>query len=174
MKKTILAMALCAGTAMAEDAVSKSLRTHVTTYKENILASMEKVPATDFAFKPASDVMSIQEMLGHLTDANYSICAPLKDEPNPDAGGNAKKHGEKAALLGALAKSFDYCLEAVSAADGKLAEQTKARVPRDKAWVALHILDHTALHYGNLITYMRIRGLVPVETERRLQAAPKK
>jgi uncharacterized damage-inducible protein DinB len=31
----------------------------------------------------------------------------------------------------------------------------------------MHLLDHTALHYGNLITYLRIKGLVPPETERR-------
>jgi uncharacterized damage-inducible protein DinB len=174
MKKLIWIGLVAVASAAAEDAVTKNLRAHVTTYKENILASMEKVPAADFSFKPAGDVMSFQEMLGHLTDANYSICAPLKNEANPDAGGNAKKHTEKAVLLAALGKSFDYCLEAVSMSDGKLAEQTKARAPRDKAWVALHILDHNALHYGNLITYMRIRGLVPVETERRMQAAPKK
>lgn len=161
MKKLMLLAALASVSMMAEDAVTKNLRTHVTSYKENILASLAKLPESDLAFKPVATVMSFQELFGHITDANYSICSQLRGEANPDKGGNAKQHTSKAALSSALAKSFDYCLESATLSDGKLAEQTKARVPRDKAWTALHSLDHMALHYGNIVTYMRIRGLAP-------------
>jgi uncharacterized damage-inducible protein DinB len=159
---------------MADDVVTKNLKTHVETYRGNILAAAEKIAPGDYTFKPSPDVMSIHEMLGHMTDANYGTCASVKGETNPDKGGNAKANPSKEAVIAALSKSFDYCVDAITASDGKLADQTKTRVPRDKAWFALHILDHVALHYGNLITYMRIKGLVPPETERRLQAAPAK
>jgi uncharacterized protein YciI len=35
-----------------------------------------------------------------------------------------------------------------------------------KANSGVHILWHPSLHYGNLITYMRLKGIVPPETER--------
>lgn len=150
---------------LADDAGTRSLQSHMTRYRDQVMAAAEKFSEADYAFKPSPDVMTVHEMLGHLTDANYAICAPMKSEANPDKAGNAKLHTTKAALIPALRKSFDYCLAAVAAADGKWAEKMNARTGRELAWSALHLLDHTALHYGNLVTYMRMKGLVPIESE---------
>lgn len=156
---------LLPGLVWAEDAATRGLRSHVERYRDQVMAAAGKFSEADYRFQPTPGVMTVHEMLGHLTDANYSICAPLKGEANPDKGGNAKLHASKEALIPALRKSFDYCLDAVTAADGKWAQKTQARTPREFSWVALHLLDHTALHYGNLVTYMRMKGLVPLESE---------
>jgi uncharacterized damage-inducible protein DinB len=156
---------LLPGLLFAEDAATRGLQSHMERYRNQVMSAAEKFSDADYAFKPSPDVMTVHEILGHLTDANYSICAPLSGAANPDKGGNTKANPTKAALIPALRKSFDYCLAAVTAADGKWAEKTKARTPREFSWVALHLLDHTALHYGNLVTYMRMKGLVPLESE---------
>lgn len=149
----------------ADDAGTRALRSHMERYRNQVMAAAEKFSDADYAFKPAPDVMTVHDMLGHLTDANYSICAPLKGEANPDQAGNAKRHPSKATLIPALRKSFDYCLAAVDAADSKWSDKANPRSQRELGWSALHLLDHTALHYGNLVTYLRMKGLVPLESE---------
>ena len=170
MRRLIALAAFALLPVAAEDVVARNLKSLFDGYKLNAVAAAEKFSENDYAFRPTPDVMTVHELIGHLADANYSLCSQMKAEKNPDAGGNAKRNVSKAAAIGALATSFDYCLAAIDAVDGKMAEKTAAKMPRDKAWVALHLLDHTALHYGNLITYMRLKGIVPPETERQVRA----
>jgi uncharacterized damage-inducible protein DinB len=169
--RTLLALWVLAAGASAQNTVVANIKSLFESYKQNALEGAVKFKDADMDFKPTPEVMSVKELLGHMTDANFSICAPLKGEMNPDAGGNAKKAANKEALVAALQKSFDYCIAALdSARDATLAEKYKtSTAERDKAYPALHMLDHIALHYGNLITYMRMKGIVPPETERRLR-----
>lgn len=169
-------MALCAAACQAQDTVVRTLKAQMDTFRQNALEAAEKVPASEYAFKPTPEVMSFHQLLAHLTDANYSICSPLKNEANPNTSGTEKKAPGKE-VIPALKASFDYCDAALAAlTDAKLATTIKrGTTERPLAYYALHLLDHTALHYGNLITYMRLKGVVPPETERRQQqAAPKK
>ncbi len=168
-------MALCAVACQAQDAVVKTLRSQMDGFRQNVLESAEKVSAADYSFKPTPEVRSFHQLLAHLTDANYSICSPLKNEANPSSGATEKKAAGKD-VIPALKSSFDYCDGALAAMnDAKLAGTIKrGATERPLAYYALHLLDHTALHYGNLITYMRLKGIVPPETERRQQAPPKK
>lgn len=154
----------------------QNLKQLVDSYKTNMLEAAEKLKEADYAFKPTDDVRSFGQLMGHVADANYSICSGLKGEANPNKESIEKKGGTKPEMIAAVQKSFDYCSSAMDAAsDAKLAETVKrGNTERAKAYFALHLLDHTALHYGNMITYMRMKGVVPPETERRQQPAPAK
>lgn len=169
----VLGAALCAGASYGQqDAVAKSLKSMVDGYRQNLNEAIVKVIESDYDFKPSPDVRTMREMLGHIADANYSICSGLKPEANPNKVSWEKKHAGKAELAKALNDSFDYCAAAMEGwTDAKFAETVKrGDTERAKAGIALHLLDHTALHYGNLITYMRMKGVVPPETERRSAA----
>lgn len=168
-------MAVCAAACQAEDTVVKTLKAQVDSFRQNALEAAEKVSAADYAYKPTPDVMSFHQMLAHIADANYSICSPLKNEANPNTAPLEKKTTGKD-VIPALKASFDYCDAALTALDdAKLAATIKrGTTERPLAYYALHLLDHTALHYGNLITYMRLKGVVPPETERRQRPAPAK
>jgi len=174
--KLALTISSCAAPCLAQDAVMQNLKPLVNSYMTNMLEGAEKMKESDYGFKPSGDVRSFREQLGHVADANYSICSGLNGEANPNKESFEKKNAGKAELIGAVRGSFDYCTAAMDAAsDTRLAETVKrGSTERAKAYFALHLLDHTALHYGNMITYMRIKGIVPPETERRQQAAPKK
>lgn len=169
-------MAVCAAACHAQDAVVRSLKGQVDMFRQNILEAAGKAPAAVYDFRPAPDVMTFHQQLAHIADANYIICSPLKNEANPNQGATEKKAAGKD-VIGAVKASFDYCDSALSAlSDANLAGTVKrGSTERPLAYYALHLLDHVSLHYGNLITYMRLKGIVPPETERRQQqAAPKK
>jgi uncharacterized damage-inducible protein DinB len=174
--KLSLLVAVSAAACPAQDVVVRTLKAQVGTFRQNMLEAADKMPASDYSFKPSPDVMSFHQQLAHVADANYSLCSALKNEANPNQGTLEKKAAGKD-VIPALKASFDYCSSALDGlTDAKLAETIKrGTAERPLAYYALHLLDHVALHYGNLITYQRLKGIVPPETERRQkQAAPKK
>ena len=176
----VLGAALSASACFGQqDAVAKSLKSLFEGYRVNLNEALAKVKESDYDFKPAPEVNTLRGMMAHIADANFSICAGMKPEPNPNQNPNKvswlEKNPGKAELTRAINDSFDYC-EAVMEGwtDAKFAETVKrGNTERVKAYSALHLLEHTALHYGNLITYMRMKGVVPPETERQAAAAKK-
>lgn len=165
----IFPLFVCASFACGQEVAVAALRNLYEGQQANIVAAAEKMKDSDLAFAPSHDVMSAKAILAHLGDVNYSICASLKGEKNPSAGAIEKRTTTKAELLTALNESYAYCNAVLGGMkDANLAETYQAgQATRTKAWNALHLLEHMTLHYGNLITYMRIRGMVPPETERR-------
>jgi uncharacterized damage-inducible protein DinB len=171
MKRIVrfLPLFACAALASAQDVTMAALRSLYEGQQANIVAAAEKMRDSDLEFRPSHDVMSTKAILAHLGDVNYSICASLKGEKSPSAGAIEKRIANKAELLTALNESYAYCGGVLGGMkDANLAETYQAgQTTRTKAWHALHLLEHMTLHYGNIITYMRIRGMVPPETERR-------
>jgi hypothetical protein len=145
MKAPILI--LLASSALAQEGVTVNLKALVADYKKKVIAIEAAFKPSDKDFKPTPEVMSVKEIVTHLGASNYYLCAQIKGEKRPTGG--------------TLAGSFDYCLDAIDAVDGKMAQKTTSATPVDKGYVALHLLEHIALHYGNLVTYLRIKGMAP-------------
>lgn len=143
----LLTLVLVAGAAFAQEGVTVNLKSLMADYKKKVVAIAAAFKPGDLEAKPTPEVMSAKEMLTHIADANYALCSQLKGEAKPKGAG--------------LEASFDYCLAAIDGVDGKMAQKTTAKTPRDKGWIALHLLEHTALHYGNLVTYIRLKGMAP-------------
>jgi uncharacterized protein YciI/uncharacterized damage-inducible protein DinB len=157
--------------AYAQNPVSDAIRVNYASEKRNLLEAVEKVPDTTFAYRPTAEVMTFGELVVHISNSNFSDCSVLKGEANPNAGD--KKPVAKADVVGFLKSSYDYCDPVIAAlADARLSDKVQ-RGTREvvKANSGVHILWHPSLHYGNLITYMRLKGIVPPETER-AQAKP--
>ncbi|HVF59611.1 MAG TPA: DinB family protein [Thermoanaerobaculia bacterium] len=124
--------------------------------------SAEQMSEEDYAFKPTPEVRSFGQLLAHVADTNYSFCAAAKGEPQP-VSGLEKSKTTRADIQKAVAESFTYC-------DGAYAGMTDAKArtmvqfggkPRPALAILLFRTHHAALHYGNVVTYMRLRGKVP-------------
>jgi len=113
-------------------------------------------------------VRSFGQLVGHIADAQYLFCSPVLGKPNP-APGVEKSKAAKADLVQALKDAFTYCDQAY---DGMTDAQTAALVKffgADQAKVTVLSFNtaHNNEHYGNIVTYMRMKGLVPPSSERR-------
>jgi uncharacterized damage-inducible protein DinB len=166
-----LAQAPPAAPAGPTDPISKSLFGMFNTIKLNLTQSADKVPESDFAFQPTKEVRTFGQMLAHVANSNYSYCAAAKGEPNPNKDDLEKTRTTKADIVKALNDALTYC-EGVYAGmtDAKLVEMIKAgqnEVPRASRLIGN--ISHDNEHYGNLVTYMRIKGIVPPSTERAQQ-----
>jgi uncharacterized damage-inducible protein DinB len=145
--------------------------------KQNVTETADKMPEANFSFKPTPEVRSFGEVLGHIANGNMAYCSMAKGETPPK--NDAEKITAKADLVKALNDSFAACDAVFSTlTDEAMLEKVKngQRETARGVYIA-GVIAHVNEHYGNLVTYMRLKGLVPPSTERAqkaMAAAPKK
>ncbi|HYM13533.1 MAG TPA: DinB family protein [Bryobacterales bacterium] len=145
----------------------KMVQKQVTAWIER---AAEKMPEEEYAFKPDPAVRSFGQILGHIADANYLFCAPVLGENNPSPG-IEKTKTTKAELTSTLHDAFAYCNRAYDAlTDAGANETVKAfGQQRNKLGVLWFNASHNLEHYGNLVVYMRLKGIVPPSSDRKPQ-----
>lgn len=134
--------------------------------KDYITRSAEKMTDEQFAFQPTEEVRTFAGILGHIADANYMFCSTVKGEENPNAR-ELETLTSKAELTQALAESFAYCDDAYAISDEQGSESVEMfGQTLTRAGVLAFNAAHDYEHYGNLVTYMRVNGIVPPSSER--------
>jgi uncharacterized damage-inducible protein DinB len=148
--------------AFAQNPISGGQKFLHNMAKNNIIRAAEKMSEENYSFKAAPDVRSFGQLVGHVADAQYLFCSPVLGKPNP-APGIEKSKTAKADLVQALKDAFAYC---DSAYDGLTDAQAGATVKffgaeQAKTTVLSFNTAHNNEHYGNMVTYMLMKGLVP-------------
>ena len=137
--------------------------------KRNIVESADQMPEANYGFKPVDTVRTFGQILAHVADSNYFYCARSKGEAPPVPDGTLEKTATtKVAIVKALGESVAYC-DAVYASltPASAAEMVKAgerQIPRVQPLFGN--VSHNVEHYGNLVTYFRMKQLVPPSTKR--------
>ena len=141
----------------------KMVQKQVTAW---IAAAADKMPEEQYAFKPDPGSRSFGQILGHIADANYLFCSTVLGETNP-APGIEKTKTAKSDLKAALRESFTYCNRAYDTLTDAAANETVKAFgqERNKLGSLWFNASHNLEHYGNLVVYMRIKGLVPPSSE---------
>jgi uncharacterized damage-inducible protein DinB len=139
-----------------------------------LVGSAEKMPEANYSFKPADSVRSFGEIIGHAADGNYRFCSMVLGEKNP--GLNIEKtKSSKADLIAALKDALAYCDRAY---DGMTDAAAAEKLPMGGGMPKLGVLTvnslHNTLHYGNLITYMRMKDVVPPSSDPAFAPQPPK
>ena len=132
-----------------------------------LVTAAEKMPEENYVFKPSPDVRTFGQLVGHLSDAQYFFCSSVAGEKNPGIGAEKNKT-TKADLIAALKDANAYCGKVYEAmTDAKGAEMMKF-MNRDFAKLSILAANfaHDYEHYGNMATYMRIKGIVPPTSEK--------
>ena len=167
--------ALVAGVASAADAPNPLLASSSAFYgqmKDVVLRSADKMPEADYSFRPTPEVRTYGGVLAHIADAQFLLCGIATDGKMVFKG-YEKTAKTKAEIVAALKEGFAAC-------DALYQKLTDADAATTVSWFGqqrtkLSILDfniaHGYEHYGNLVTYMRIKGIVPPSSEPRKPAA---
>jgi uncharacterized damage-inducible protein DinB len=162
----VLALTAGAGMAWAQAAPgpwSTTVKSGWGGLKKNLAASAALMGDADYGFKPAPTVRTFGQVIGHLANDHYLICSAAKGEKNPQAGTDFEKTTGKAALVKALQDSIAYCdgvYDTMTDAKGvEVIEMFGGKYPRLGA-LTINV-SHSSEHYGNLVTYLRVKGLVP-------------
>ena len=135
--------------------------------RDFFIRAAEKMPEADYGFKPSPDVRSFAQQIAHVADDQYNLCAPARGETRKAAYSAIEDSlSKKADLVPALKEAFAYCDSAYDAlTDVSGAEMAKGGKMMNKfSWLNWN-LSHTWLHYGNVVVYLRMKGLVPPSSE---------
>ena len=162
----VMTTSLGAQAPSATNPVSNVVRSDWNGVKENVLKSASVMPADKYGFKPVATVRTFGQILAHIAGANYIFCAAAKGEKSPHAEDAFEKSATTpAAIAKALQESIAYCDAAYAALDDRRAAETVdgpfggGKTPRVAALTGN--TGHLQEHYGNLVTYLRMNGLVP-------------
>lgn len=148
-------------------------------YRNNhneISRSAAKFPEEYYGLRPGpqTEVRTFGQLVGHLANFNYLWCSEAKNEKNPAEGKNFEKLTSKAELTKALSDAFAYCDSVYNSLTDASAQEVleiteenggKRKINR----LSLLVLNygHNEHHYGNMISYMRMKSIVPASSEPR-------
>ena len=134
----------------------------------NVLRSAEMMPEADYAFKPVATVRSFGEMIGHVAGSEMMFCAAALGEAPKGEDDIEKNVKTKAGLVAALKSAATYCDRAYAISDADATGTTKLFGQDNSKYFALMLnAAHVDEHYGNLVTYLRIKGMVPPSSQPR-------
>jgi uncharacterized damage-inducible protein DinB len=148
--------------------LSAEVRRDYQGIRNYFIAAAEEMPDSDYGFKPSPDVRTFGQQVAHVADDQYNLCAPAKGEvrqaPYTDI---ESRLSTKAALVAALRAAFAYCDGAYDAlTDASGAAMAASGKGRTRFGMLNWNLWHTWEHYGNVVVYLRMKGLVPPSSQR--------
>ena len=173
MKRLFTAAVLAASivvpsAAFAQNPYTDAIKAQLAQIKNPVTRTAEKVSEDLYAFKPVPEVRSLGQLIAHIADGNFGICGAASGMKPPMTGVEKSTQGSgKAALQRALAASFEFCEQAIAAMDDKKGAETVKTFLGVQPRLAVLAFNnsHVNEHYGNLVTYMRLKGIVPPSSE---------
>ena len=144
----------------APNPLTTTLSIFRSNMQDKIIKAADAMPESKYSYRPTKDVRSFGEIVTHVADISYYLCSNVKGEAPPATAAAKGFEGRDPAYLKG---AFDYC-------DGVYSGFTDAHLndPADfwgfktnKMFILTQVGNHDALHYGNLVTYLRLNGLEP-------------
>jgi len=150
------------------DSPSKVLLDSWNDVGRKLIAMAEDMPEDKYDFKPTPAQRSFAEQLLHASGANYFFINPAKGQEPPKGDPKRADYKTKAELVDYVKKSFaDGAALIQSKGDSGLNDvftdpfsKNQTRFS-DFAW---GFVEHSGEHYGQLVVYYRVAGLVPPES----------
>jgi uncharacterized damage-inducible protein DinB len=109
-----------------------------------VTKAAELVPADKYSYRPVATVRTFGQLIGHIADSHNYYCARASGRNVEWSDPIEKGSADKATLAQKLKQSIDACTAVTGGVTPLIAN-----------------LAHTNLHYGNIVTYLRMMGLVP-------------
>jgi uncharacterized damage-inducible protein DinB len=141
-----------------------------------VMKTAEKVGEDLYSFKPTPEVRSLGGVLGHIADGNMLLCRVASGEKidfeklvaDLPSIQRYEKKTAKADLISALKESSSFCESVFEKLTDATAQEPMAffggqKMP--KLMTLTLVTSHGWEHYGNLVTYMRLKGIVPPSSE---------
>jgi uncharacterized damage-inducible protein DinB len=174
MHRALIVMAIVvasgglAGSPAQAPSLSADVRSDYRNVRDYFIRAAEKMPESAYGFRPTPAVRTFAQQVAHVADDQYNLCAPARGETRKAAYTAIEDSlSKKADLLAALKDAFAYCDSAYDAlTDASGAEPALGR-PRNRFSMLNWNLWHTWEHYGNVVVYLRMNGLVPPSSEPR-------
>jgi uncharacterized damage-inducible protein DinB len=154
--------------AASSNPISASEKGFYSVVSGQVIAAAEKMPEQNYSFKPTPEVRSFGQLVGHVADAQYFFCSTATGESSPMKD-IEKSKTSKADLVAALKDAVAFCNKAYTGMTDAQGSQTVKFMNYDTAKLTVLSINtaHADEHYGNMVTYLRIKGIIPPSSEKR-------
>jgi hypothetical protein len=152
---------------------------HEISYAEKqILDVAEAMPEEKFNFTPESlnipgaDYKGVRTFAGqvkHIASSNYFIWSPLTGDKLPEGlkdGDGPQNLKNKAEIIAFLKDSFALGHKAAATLTTENMLQTPGSSKSTRLRLAVFGVEHAFDHYGQLVEYLRMNGIVPPASRR--------
>jgi uncharacterized damage-inducible protein DinB len=136
--------------------------------------ALEQTPDSLLSFKPTPAVRSLGELFAHVADGEHIFCSLALGEPMMNGGvetafknstGTAAE--KKAALVEAYKGSMAHCDKAYAQQDAGVQGMVNFFGSNVSRMFTLQMNGaHDYEHYGNIVTYLRLKGITPPSSQR--------
>jgi uncharacterized damage-inducible protein DinB len=172
MHKVVLIAALpllCATvvSAQAGKEAAGGIQAIYSSAKGYLVRAAEQVPEDKYAYKPVATVRSFGAIMAHLADSNFAFCATAAGKPTAEGSSIEQTAKTKAQIVAKLKESYAACDAVYSAMTdaGLVKKTTLFGSPATVSQVLVLNAGHNEEHYGNVVTYMRMMGMVPPSSQ---------
>ncbi len=166
-------------TAQAEDEAPKSIAESVAIplqfTQDSLLSLAEAMPEDKYSFVPTAgkfdDARTFAEQIKHVACGQFAFFNEFEGKKPPadcEKGGHDPAK-TKAELVKYLKDSFDYANRVVATLTAKNAlDRVEGRyaAPNTKLGISVAAVWHVTDHYGQLVEYLRMNGIIPPVTQR--------
>jgi len=157
---------VCALNAQPSRILVEEARFQWTVVRNNLLKMAEKMPATEYSFKPTPEIETFAQRVAHIARSNLNVCeGSLKGQSTP-----APVVTTKPDLVSLLKEASTTCdsvfnsLNDTTALD-KISSQFGGPFPpnpsRTKLATLYNMIRHSNEVYGYMCVYLRLKGIVP-------------
>jgi uncharacterized damage-inducible protein DinB len=157
--------------------VSQALDFWITNTENLVVPAADAMPAEKYSFTPTAGqftgVRTFAQQVKHLAANNYRMAAYILNEtPTPDQMSETGPDTvqSKAQIMEYVKGSFAVLHRAIASInDGNMLEPlTTAASPGQKTrlQLAVDVVAHSSNHYGQMVEYLRMNGIVPPASRR--------
>jgi hypothetical protein len=153
---------------------SKIYERDLATLESEFIPLVEAMPAEKFEFVPAKGEFAksrtFAQQATHVATVPYEVSAGMRDEKVPvDAGVNengAPGLNSKGAILKYVKDAFTYAHKAMAGlTDDNIKAMVKSPFESGKSIPRIYLANvaiwHSYDHYGQMVVYLRMNGIVP-------------
>jgi uncharacterized damage-inducible protein DinB len=136
--------------------------------KGYITRAAEQVPEDKYSYQPTKEVRTMGQLFGHIANASGMFCSTASGMKST-ATGDAEKLATKAEIRKALQAAFVFCDHAFDMITPANAAEVVTLLGAKHSRIGAMSFNnaHNFEHYGNIVTYMRINGMVPPSSQGR-------
>jgi len=136
--------------------------------RDMVLNLADIIPESKYDYRPTPEVRSFREQLNHLVSENMNYMSMVAGDPAPDRA-KIESMKSREEIMKALRESYAYGDRTLAAlTDEKAVEKINMRGQSVVRWYpVLYNIQDNMDHYGNLVVYIRLNGMVPPKTAAR-------
>jgi uncharacterized damage-inducible protein DinB len=153
--------------------IASAIDREITIAEKEVVGAAESMPEEKYNFSPESlhisgsdykGVRTFAEQVKHVAASNYLIWSPITGDKAPDTANDGKgpeAMKAKAEIVSFLKESFAFGHKAVATLTPANCVETVGKNKRTRLFLATFAAAHAFNHYGQMVEYLRMNGIVP-------------